>query len=165
MQIRLILFIALLLGTCMFAQGQIWKRVSDSVKHKKQYGLYSSIGGLNSLYGDVGIYYNKYKILYTQKKAVGLEMMMFPYRAFAPKISWHVQVLAYLHVGAQTGIYTDFKHILPFFRPELGFSYHKFLDIRVGKNIYLPAQNELNQHMNSWQLSFIGYLRVFSKRK
>lgn len=148
------------------ADAQIWKRVKDSVKHKKQYGIYAGVGGFTNLNFDAGLYYNHYKFLYTRRKAIGVEFMSWPYKAFAPKVSYHVQVFSYLHLGGQVGVFTEFKSLCPFLRPEIGYSYRKFLDIRFGKNLQLPfISNDLSKNINTWQLSAVFYLRVFSKKK
>jgi len=162
------IFIVLLLITSFssISNAQFWKRVKDSINHKKQYGLYGGFGGFQNFNIDAGLYYNRYKFVYSRRKAVGLEMMVFPYRAFAPKISYHIQVLAYLNVGGQIGVFTDFKSLAPFARPEIGYSYRKYFDIRVGKNFQPPfITSDLSKQMNTWQVSFVYYLRVFSKKK
>jgi hypothetical protein len=159
-----VFFLCLLLFSS--TEGQIWKRVKDSVKHKKQFGIYAGVGGFTNLNFDAGLYYNHYKFLYTRRKAIGLEVMTWPYKAFAPKFSFHAQVFSYIHVGGQAGVFTDFISLCPFLRPEIGYSYRKFLDIRFGKNIQLPfISSELSKNMNTWQLSAVFYLRVFNKRK
>lgn len=145
--------------------AQIWKRVKDSVKHRKQYGIFGGISGVNNLNIEAGLFYNRYKFLYTNRRAVGIEVMVWPYRAVAPKISYHAQIFAYAHLGGQAGVYTDFNYFIPFLRPEIGYSYRKYLDLRVGRNLILPQKNDMMNYINKWQVSAICYLRVFSKKK